>query len=50
MEIINEAQKLSNRLDRLEEKIQKDKKLKVLCMIIWAAAWTAMFVALMIKL
>ncbi len=50
MEIINEAQKLSNRLDRLEEKIQKDKKLKVLCMIIYGAVWAAMFLAIIIKM
>lgn len=50
MEIISEAQKLSDRLDRLEEKIQKDKRLKVLCMIIWGAAWAAMFLAIVIKM
>lgn len=57
MEIISEAQKLSDRLDRLsdrldrlEEKIQKDKRLKVLCMTIWAAAWAAMFLAIVIKM
>ena len=50
MEIISEAQKLSDRLDRLEEKIQKDKRLKVLCMIIWGAVWGAMFLAIVIKM
>jgi len=57
MEIISEAQKLSDRLDglsdrldRLEEKIQRDKKLKVLCMIIWGAVWAAMFMAIVIKM
>lgn len=50
MKIISEAQKLSDRLDRLEEKIQKDKRLKVLCMTIWAAAWAAMFLAIVIKM
>ena len=50
MEIISEAQKLSDRLDRLEEKIQKDKRLKVLCMIIWGVVWAAMFLAIVIKM
>ena len=50
MVIISEAQKLSDRLDRLEEKIQKDKRLKVLCMIIWGAVWAAMFLAIVIKM
>ena len=50
MEIISEAQKLSERLDRLEEKIQKDKRLKVFCMIIYGAVWAAMFLAIVIKM
>lgn len=50
MEIISEAQKLSDRLDRLEETIQKDKRLKVLCMIIWGVVWAAMFLAIVIKM
>lgn len=50
MVIISEAQKLSDRLDRLEEKIQKDKRIKVICMAIWGAVWAAMFLAIVIKM
>ncbi len=39
-----------DRLDRLEEKVQSKKALKLLCMLIWGAAWAAMFMAIIAKL
>lgn len=39
-----------DRLDRLEEKIQSNKALKFIFMLIWSAAWVAMFLAIVIKM
>ena len=39
-----------NRIDRLEEKIQSNKALKIACMLLWGAAWAGMFLAIIAKL